>query len=192
MMQVRVYLAATEKRRDTVEGLNRRISYAFGMRCHRHERALRCRPPAMVESGNLSPTGYVTAGATTASRLLRFQPRPMSPLQQASEPGSAGESPEFASVLMNRCPLAWDGRSCEALPARFGRTPCKCGCRMPPRGLASRSMILPWSRTPAWPPVTGLAERAGLHQLIAELVRPVAGPPGLSCTGLVPWPVDRG
>jgi hypothetical protein len=27
-------------------------------------------------------------------------------------------------------------------------------------------------------PVTGLAERAGLHQLIAELVRPVAGPPG--------------
>ena len=27
-------------------------------------------------------------------------------------------------------------------------------------------------------PVTGLAERAGLHELIAELVRPGAGPPG--------------
>src|ERR1700719_4271218 len=72
---------------------------------HRHERALRCRPPAMVESGNLSPTGYVTAGATTGSHLLRFQPRPMDPLQPASEPGSTGGSPEFASVLMNRCPL---------------------------------------------------------------------------------------
>ncbi len=42
----------------------------------------------MVESGSLPPTGYVTAGATTASHPLRFQPRPMSPLQPASE-GSA-------------------------------------------------------------------------------------------------------
>ena len=38
-------------------------------------------------------------------------------------------------------------------------------------------MILPWSRTSAWTR-DGLAERAGPHELIAELVRPGAGPPG--------------
>lgn len=38
----------------------------------------------MVEGGNLSPTGYVTAGATTASHLLKSQPRPLNPLRQLS------------------------------------------------------------------------------------------------------------
>ena len=45
----------------------------------------------MVESENLSPTGYLTAGVTTASHTLRFQPRPMGPLQPASEGAHCAE-----------------------------------------------------------------------------------------------------
>ncbi len=39
----------------------------------------------MVESGNPSPTGYVTAGATDVSHPPGFQAQPMRPLQPASE-----------------------------------------------------------------------------------------------------------
>ena len=154
----------------------------------KHERALRPRPLAMVESGSLSPTGHVTAGATAASHPLRFQPRPMSPLQPATEGRApcglyarAGIAPSprlqprrhrFRIKQIPACSLRPDHRTdvrrCRAVPSP-GNT------HQPPQAARSPPSPQQWACLPGGETAPAIKRSSVLHSKQASDLEPPYG-----------------